>query len=524
MNKIVLSGSFGRETNGAYISNILINNNTTYKIPGNCNTIQFLLNITNIVINLKNTIDIDFYINNVKNRKSIINPQQTTVSMNYEFNCNLNDIVKIVGYVSGVIPTQNYTIINTSYIYCYMKTQNCRNLIYINNIYNGFYNNDNNVKIINEIYNKSTNNFRILVDNISYIIGEKYILSLPLNYSNYSYSKIVKENMINFETICFLSNKIININQLDTILPNIYTNYINNALSQLLNCGWWCKNYCNIYTFNYGQLITPYNYGSLQDATGLFIIKLIVLTLKENYDPTLYIYLKKMINYLITIQYTNGGIPQYYPLQGSYFNNICMNDGATLNYIKILAYILDNISNLLDTITLQQLKNCQKKAFDLIKKLQIKINEVPTIWAMQYDPNTLLPTYARSFEPACLGSLESCQLLLYFKEINFTYNNIFDVELQQSYNYGKNWFLNNAITNKIQTITYDNTNTPIMLYVYDTDKVPCKLWPRMFNIITLKPIYTDRQGIEYSDINLLDMERKLGYTWLGNWGEYLLNS
>ena len=43
----------------------------------------------------------------------------------------------------------------------------------------------------------------------------------------------------------------------------------------------------------------------------------------------------------------------------------------------------------------------------------------------------------------------------------------------------------------------------------------------MVNISTEKPIYTDRQGIQYEDINLLDTERKLGYTWLGNWGEYL---
>ena len=51
MNTIILSGSFGRETNGAYVSNILINNNTTYMIPVNVNTIQIMLNIKkNILI------------------------------------------------------------------------------------------------------------------------------------------------------------------------------------------------------------------------------------------------------------------------------------------------------------------------------------------------------------------------------------------------------------------------------------------------------------------------------------------
>ena len=117
-----------------------------------------------------------------------------------------------------------------------------------------------------------------------------------------------------------------------------------------------------------------------------------------------------------------------------------MNDGCTLNYLKILGYILDNVSQLLDITILEKLIICQQKAFNLIKQLQIKINGIPTIWAMQYEPITLLPTYARTFEPACLGSLESCQLLIYLKEINLTYNNIFDIELQQSYNYGVSWF------------------------------------------------------------------------------------
>lgn len=522
MNKIIISGSFGRGSKSEYITNILINNNTTYIIPDNANTIKIVLNIGNVIIS-NTTIDIDVFINNIRTRKSIYNPTTTTINFNFELKVKINDVVKINGYVSGINNTNPlYSIMNTSYLFYYIKTENCNNLININNVYNCLFENNNRIKIINQLYNKTISNSRINQNNLNYIIEEDYILTFPFNYSLFIYNIFIKENIINFEIISNLSNQIINITPFNEISTNTYLMYINNALSQLLDCGYWCKGNCNIYNFNYGNMIPPYKYGSLQDATGLFIIKLIVLTLKQNYDNTLYSYLKKIISYLISMQYDNGGIPQYYPLQGGYFNNICMNDGATLNYLKILAYIIDNISNILDTPTLQKLILCQKKAFDLIKKIQIKINDIPTIWGMQYDPITLLPTYARVFEPACLGSLESCQLLIYFKEINFTYNNTFDSELQKSYNYGIEWFRNNAITNMIQTITYDNTNTPIMLYCYNIDKNPCRLWPRMVNITTQKPIYVDRQGIQYDDINLLDIERKLGYTWLGNWGEYLL--
>ena len=54
MNKIVLSGSFGRGPKSEYISNIL----PIYTIPNNCNTMEIMLNINNVIIS-NNTIDID---------------------------------------------------------------------------------------------------------------------------------------------------------------------------------------------------------------------------------------------------------------------------------------------------------------------------------------------------------------------------------------------------------------------------------------------------------------------------------
>ena len=75
-----ISGSFGR--NQGYDSNIFINGDTNYKIPININTVCFNLNINNILI-CNSTIDIDFYINNVKNRKSIINPNKNSISVIY---------------------------------------------------------------------------------------------------------------------------------------------------------------------------------------------------------------------------------------------------------------------------------------------------------------------------------------------------------------------------------------------------------------------------------------------------------
>ena len=80
MNKIVLSGSFGRGPKSEYVSNIL----PIYTIPNNCNTMEIMLNISNVIIS-NSTIDIVICINNIKIKKSIYYPKTTTINMNYEY-------------------------------------------------------------------------------------------------------------------------------------------------------------------------------------------------------------------------------------------------------------------------------------------------------------------------------------------------------------------------------------------------------------------------------------------------------
>ena len=82
------------------------------------------------------------------------------LTLNYEFVVKNNDIIKIVGYVSGVIPVKNYEIDNSSNMLLYIKTIYANNLININNSYQ-IYNSNDKTKIINELYNKSTSNFRL---------------------------------------------------------------------------------------------------------------------------------------------------------------------------------------------------------------------------------------------------------------------------------------------------------------------------------------------------------------------------
>ena len=50
------------------------------------------------------------------------------------------------------------------------------------------------------------------------------------------------------------------------------------------------------------------------------------------------------------------------------------------------------------------------------------------------------------------------------------------------------------------------------------------LWSRYYTLDTQEPIFFDRDGNEYSleNFNNIPVERRNGYTWLGCWGNYLL--
>jgi PelA/Pel-15E family pectate lyase len=350
-----------------------------------------------------------------------------------------------------------------------------------------------------------------------YIISEDNIITFPSMYSDYIYKKFVMGNDIVYQDLEYLK-KYVNITNINLCTKTHLDKFINNGLSYFLDFGFFCKGYCNLLEFNFGQIKIPYNYGSLQDGTGYILVRIMVKRLQIEQNDVILNYLNKIIDYLINMQYANGGIPQYYPLQTGYFRNICMNDGAYLNYIKICKLIIDNMYNVITSTRLDNLKLCLQKSLDLLINLQVIINQTPTIWAQQYDPITLQPTGARSFEPACLASLESAQIIKYLIDIN--YNN--DNNLQTCVTNAINWYKNNKIDNQSQVIMFDKNYSVMGLFVYPRTSLG-GLWARMTDINTQQPIYVDRNGIRYDSLNKLDPERKLGYTWLGNWGEYLLN-
>jgi len=92
--------------------------------------------------------------------------------------------------------------------------------------------------------------------------------------------------------------------------------------------------------------------------------------------------------------------------------------------------------------------------------------------------------------------------------------------IKSSIRSGCNWFYNNKITDYTQRVDDEG-----IYIVNDKNNVKRNLYSRYYTIEkNSNPIFFDRDKRVYylTTFNSIPIERRNGYTWLGTWGDYLL--
>jgi PelA/Pel-15E family pectate lyase len=217
---------------------------------------------------------------------------------------------------------------------------------------------------------------------------------------------------------------------------------------------------------------------------------------------------EKGIDYLLQAQYDNGGWPQYYPDKSSYRTEITYNDNAIVNVLNIM-FDITHQTNGFEVVDQQYRTKAEvsyQKGVDCILKTQVLQHGKLSIWAAQYDQNTLKPAKARAFEPASLSTSESVNIIRFLMKIKNP-----SPAIRTAITQGVNWFENTKITG------------------YRFDKLPngdkgliadptATIWARFYDFDTNKPIFGDRDNTIKSDVAAISFERRNGYAWYGNWG------
>lgn len=210
----------------------------------------------------------------------------------------------------------------------------------------------------------------------------------------------------------------------------------------------------------------------------------------------------KGLDFILAAQYPNGGWPQGYPLEGSYHDDITLNDNATTQILELLHGIKVNEPGyaFLDDAQRKQAADALAQGIGCVLKLQVVQDGRKTAWCSQFDPLTLQPSSARKMEPATLSGLESANLLKFLMTIPNP-----EPELVACIESGLKWLEDVKITG----IGTTNVNGKT-IFVADPAATQIR-WSRFYDLKTSKPVFPGRDGVLYETFADMAEHNKLGY-------------
>lgn len=211
----------------------------------------------------------------------------------------------------------------------------------------------------------------------------------------------------------------------------------------------------------------------------------------------------RALRFILLAQYPNGGWPQTFPLRGKYHDDITFNDDAIANLLKIVGAVAEGDERLtfISTELKTQSQDALKRALEMLVATQVKVNGEATIWGAQHHPQTLEPTSARAFEPVALATSESADLMLFLMTLKQPPQSVRD-----AIGSAASWFEKH----QIDGLRYRRGDV-LPALVKDESADP--LWARFYDIDSDRPVFGDRDGSIYFEIEKVSAERREGYGW-----------
>jgi len=246
----------------------------------------------------------------------------------------------------------------------------------------------------------------------------------------------------------------------------------------------------------------------------------------DDHDGRYYTAFVRGVQYLLNMQYDNGGWPQFFPLRSSesYASHITFNDNAMVRVMRFLWDVArqnDSAGSVMVPSNMRQ--SCRVafwKGVRCILDCQIRNEKGQlTVWCQQHDEHTLLPASARKYELASYCGMGETthiiQLLMDLRDSAPDYHGtkVKASEIRQSISSAVQWLRDHAIRDmKIER--YTNAEGKSDLRMVSAPGAPL-LWARYYDLKTEQPLYSDRRGLPLTSFNDIEYERRNGYAWVG---------
>lgn len=227
------------------------------------------------------------------------------------------------------------------------------------------------------------------------------------------------------------------------------------------------------------------------------------------------------IEYLLNMQYDNGGFPQFWPSREPgydgvepYDDFITFNDNAMVLAIRIMEQVSNNQAHFkalkLDKQLRQRCRDAYYKGIQCILDCQIRKNGELTVWCQQHNHKTLLPEHARVYEHASFTAQgETCAIIQLLMSVPEPSD-----QLIASVSGAIHWLEKHALHDIRIQEDRDELGRKDR-HMVASPGAPL-LWARYYDLDNEKPFYCDRDGTKHYEYNDVDFESRNGYRWVGD--------
>jgi PelA/Pel-15E family pectate lyase len=227
------------------------------------------------------------------------------------------------------------------------------------------------------------------------------------------------------------------------------------------------------------------------------------------------------LKWLLAAQYPNGGWPQYFPLRKDYSRHITFNDNAITNVLTLLEDVaagktpFDSVEPPIRT----QARDAVTRGRQNVLKTQIVVGGRLTGWCQQYDEVTLAPASARTYEHPSISGLETAAILTYLMRIEKP-----DAATIAAIDGGMAWLIASQLRGLRLEQRPDPSGPAGFDVVVTPDASAPPLWARFYDIKTNRPIFSGRDSVIKATLAEIEIERRTGYNWYGNWPRDLIEN
>jgi PelA/Pel-15E family pectate lyase len=225
------------------------------------------------------------------------------------------------------------------------------------------------------------------------------------------------------------------------------------------------------------------------------------------------------LDYLLRAQYPNGGWPQDFPLRDNYTRHITFNDNAMVRVLQVLGAAAEGRApfGFVDEARRTRAREAARRGLDLILAAQIRVDGRPTVWCAQHDAVTLAPARARTYELPSFSGSESVGIVRYLMTLPDP-----SPAVVSAIEGAVSWFRAHTVSGiRVERRPDPSAPRGFDLAVVADPKAPPQ-WARFYDLETGRPIFVGRDGVKRERLADIEVERRTGYSYLGDYARELL--